>query len=288
MSDNTQSEAGNGILKNAHCIAMAIISQVQERCDKIVGMNFIERDRIEFELIDGKRTGGHFDIIPQLLGKTVEEQQTGIDAISTSIIEHAENLSRHYRQFAQQTQILPVIRTRDDVEKFDKAGNVDMIGSGLARHLIGDLFVMLVEDSEESANIVLHFDSQKQNADALHELAIKNLETVTEQKGLDTNASLAPFTKLSLDGYYDTSLILLPSFWEFHLAYHYDGYIPLCVCAARNGLWFLHDNGQPDELSSQLTAFAKGAQKYAEYPISSTVLTRNEQGAFVVVEPLEI
>lgn len=288
MSDNTQKAVGNGVLKNAHCIAMAIINRVQEHCDKVVGMNFIERDRIEFELIDGKRTGGHFDIIPQLLGKSAQEQQAGIEAVSTSIVEHAEKLSRHFEQTAKQTRILPVIRTRDDVEKFDKAGNVDMVGSGLARHLTGDLFVLLVEDSDESANVVLRPDPKKQTADALHELAIANLEKLSETKGLDTNASLKPFTKLSLDGYYDTSLILLPSTWDFNLAYLYDGNIPLCVCAARNGLWFLHDDGQPAELASQMCAFAKGAQKHAEYPVSTTVLTRNEQGEFIVVEPLEL
>lgn len=265
---------------------MAIINRVQERCDKILGMNFIERDRIEFELIDGKRTGGHFDIIPQLLGKTKLEQQAGIKAVTTSIVEHAEKLSRHFKQPAKQTQILPIIRTREDVEKFNKAGKVDMIGSGLARHLAGDLFVLLVEDSDEGTNVILCLDLQEQSADALHELAIANLNTFSEQKGVDTNASLSPFTKLSLDGYYDTSLILLPNIWDIHLAYHYDGNIPLCICAARNGLWFLHDDGQANELSSQLCAFAKGAQKYAEYPVSTKVLTRNELGEFIVVDPL--
>lgn len=275
------------VYQSPESIANAAIALIKKRSDKIAALSFVLPNRIEFELNDGAQTGGRFDTIPDLVGKSASEQQNGIEEIANSVVEHAEAVSQHFQKTASKPRLMPIIRTQADVENYNKDRNTDMIGCGLARPIAGDLFVLLVEDSNDMVTVLLESDPKKypEGIDAMHRLAVENLAEFAGATDLGTFTSLSPFNRLILDGYYDTSLILLPNMWTLAADNFFDGNTPLCVCAGRDALWFFYEDSEPDELAEQLQAFARGVQKHVEHPLSMTILTRNEDGMFTAVEP---
>jgi uncharacterized protein YtpQ (UPF0354 family) len=104
------------------------------------------------------------------------------------------------------SSIFPLVR---DVSVFDNIGK-DSIPM---REIFGNLVVYWVEDSETSTRSIT-FDRLKQAGISETDMAKIALDNLRARAGTLQFASVGPFKMLILDGYYESSLILLPEIWE--------------------------------------------------------------------------
>ncbi len=165
------------------------------------------------------------------------------------------------------TAVLPVVRDQTFLDNVQRVESAD--DPVLAQPYVGDLFVFYVLDRPEAMQFLKVADLELLRVDeaGMEAQALANLEALLPQLERQSQGAI---TRISLDGFYEASLILLDGLWP-ELEASLEGNLVVAV-PARDLLAFA--DGADREAVRALDGWAKQAAAEQAYAVTGALLER--------------